>query len=443
MISFPCHCGWQLEVPEELAGGEIQCPNCFKLNDVPTLNDLTNLRSDGTFELKDNDQDRKSTQSSAGRPTPAVAAATFAIPVAGSSFYDLQPNEGLVTAASSPSLRENVHSIPLASDDSSLSVLPMVSADLVPLPLRRPRYDPETGQLIEELSIVADERPASPVLTSKPTLGYAAGRLLSDAPLRPIALELLMPINALVMAFVFAVHVGVELIGRSAASFTGVMTFFFLCLSAPLVAFILSHYAVVIEETGPEARDELPRPLRNVNFWEDFWVPLGRMLISLALTFAPLAIVLSGHWVPESWKSLVSLLSVSAGIIVLPAILITVIAGGTWLNLRPDRIWGVMRAGGADYAVTVLLTVVTTAIYLWVIFGLYLVPDATFYTHRWLRYLDHPAVTYASMILAIYFAHWVCWQMGMVYRRHHEQFPWVFQRHVPQNRPRPFIPDRS
>src|SRR5690606_10471748 len=78
--------------------------------------------------------------------------------------------------------------------------------------------------------------------------------------------------------------------------------------------------------------------------------------------------------------------------------------------------------------------------YLWTLFGLFLVPDATYAANPWLRHLDHPAITYSSMIMTVYFAHFTCWQMGMLYRRHHERFPSTLQRHIPRPRPQPARP---
>jgi len=53
MIRFACHCGFDFEVPQDLAGGEIQCPQCGKLNDVPTLSDINNLDQGGIFKMTD------------------------------------------------------------------------------------------------------------------------------------------------------------------------------------------------------------------------------------------------------------------------------------------------------------------------------------------------------------------------------------------------------
>ena len=40
MISFACRCKHRFSLPDDQAGGIIQCPDCGRLNDVPTLDDL-------------------------------------------------------------------------------------------------------------------------------------------------------------------------------------------------------------------------------------------------------------------------------------------------------------------------------------------------------------------------------------------------------------------
>ena len=54
MITFPCKCGYSFEVPQDMAGGLIQCPTCGLLADVPLLSDLPTLNQDGTFGFTDN-----------------------------------------------------------------------------------------------------------------------------------------------------------------------------------------------------------------------------------------------------------------------------------------------------------------------------------------------------------------------------------------------------
>src|SRR3954468_15732479 len=52
MIKFPCTCGFEFEVPGEMAGNPLQCPRCMRLNDVPLLSDLNQLEGDGTIRLE-------------------------------------------------------------------------------------------------------------------------------------------------------------------------------------------------------------------------------------------------------------------------------------------------------------------------------------------------------------------------------------------------------
>src|SRR5688572_11941574 len=49
MIRFPCQCGFEFDVSDQMAGNEMQCPRCMRLNSVPLLNDLTQLEQDGTI----------------------------------------------------------------------------------------------------------------------------------------------------------------------------------------------------------------------------------------------------------------------------------------------------------------------------------------------------------------------------------------------------------
>src|SRR5436309_2041390 len=50
-LRFACTCGTVLEVPIEQAGTSLQCPQCGRLVDVPTLSDLAALSEDGTYKV--------------------------------------------------------------------------------------------------------------------------------------------------------------------------------------------------------------------------------------------------------------------------------------------------------------------------------------------------------------------------------------------------------
>src|SRR3954454_9986290 len=52
MIKFPCKCGFEFEVAEEMGGQPLQCPRCMLLNEVPLLSDLNDMEQDGTIRLE-------------------------------------------------------------------------------------------------------------------------------------------------------------------------------------------------------------------------------------------------------------------------------------------------------------------------------------------------------------------------------------------------------
>ena len=150
MIDFACHCGYKFSVPQEMAGGVIQCPKCYLLADVPQLGDLKNIEKDGTFkvtELPPPDPEQAEALLRAYRRTDAAG-----------NELDLRSTfEEVVTAG----------------------------ADEVPLELKdqvrpgAPKYDPETGELIEPMALRGDEaKRVIPIPQGPRTLQY-----LQDEPL--------------------------------------------------------------------------------------------------------------------------------------------------------------------------------------------------------------------------------------------------------------------
>src|SRR5204863_4876798 len=61
-------------------------------------------------------------------------------------------------------------------------------------------------------------------------------------------------------------------------------------------------------------------------------------------------------------------------------------------------------------------------------------PDSPIHTPPFLRWY----LAYSSLIIGLYLLHFLCMHLGTLYRRHHERFPWVYQRHMRDpNRPAP------
>jgi hypothetical protein len=49
---------------------------------------------------------------------------------------------------------------------------------------------------------------------------------------------------------------------------------------------------------------------------------------------------------------------------------------------------------------------------------------------KWQK-LTYAAAVYPLIAIAIYLMHLYCWHLGILYRRHQQDFPWVLQRHIP------------
>ena len=45
-------------------------------------------------------------------------------------------------------------------------------------------------------------------------------------------------------------------------------------------------------------------------------------------------------------------------------------------------------------------------------------------------FLGSALFAHVTLILAVYLMHLFCWRVGLLYRAHHEDFPWAFQYHV-------------
>src|SRR5438309_9754680 len=153
MIRFNCHCTHEFLVPEDEAGGTVQCPKCSRLNDVPTLSDLENLEDGGIFKIGD------------GPKPPAK---------------DVLP--GAARAFTRDKHDDRGEAIDLrASVDEFLNV----GAEEVPLELAdqerpaAPKYDPLTGELIESIEVKPPDKPvgadAKSIPIAKRAVSYAAG----------------------------------------------------------------------------------------------------------------------------------------------------------------------------------------------------------------------------------------------------------------------------
>jgi len=119
MIQVPCRCKHVLELADDQAALAVQCPKCGLLVDVPQLSDMDQIETDGTYRLGE--------RSVPGKCMDLHKLAHIYYPgrvLSDGTEIDLR---GPVDPEDAP---------PPTDED---------------VPRERPRYDPETGELVMPL----------------------------------------------------------------------------------------------------------------------------------------------------------------------------------------------------------------------------------------------------------------------------------------------------
>jgi phage FluMu protein Com len=404
-IRFPCTCGHPFECPPEDGGRSIQCPKCGRLNDIPTVDELRNLDEDGTIHIAD-------------KP-PEHDPERFA------QLYRVYSKEKLEPDGSDIDLRQTMEQIEAAGTEPDPDEIPL-AGETPRLP--SPKYDPETGELIKAIDLTTgDEAHVNPadIPMAKPTLDYVRAHILTDGkrPAPPF-LALLSLINLLTIFFAFMFQL----------AFTWVASIPFLGPFS-LIALIplLAHYANVVEDTGPDARDELPRLLRDFSFATDIWWPFCNTFFSLMYCFTP-AVLIPNLFIDSTATTFAALAAVALGVILFPAVMLTSSTSGSIYNLRPDRVFQCLTIIGSRYITLVILFAVTLFTYF---IGMVLL------IHRLFEQFFAPSqkgllfsgpIAYLVMFLGVYLMHLFCWHLGLTYRKYHDDFPWILQRFIPDKK---------
>lgn len=400
MINFRCNCGYLFSVPLDLAGTSLQCPECKLLADVPLLSDLDDMEDDGTIKVEELKL----------KSEPERAAELRRIYMPGR--VDDQGRE--------IDLRNTMEDVEEAGVDE------------VPLELKdevrpgAPKYDPVTGELIEPLRLKGDDQPKRviPLDDGSPKpLGYSREAALAPrVKMSGIPLALLKPGSLAVLLVMTGVHLlsfGVwMMIGW------GMLFCAFIALLVYMVMF--AHVANVVEDMGPDDKDELPTPLRGVAFGEDIWHPFVRVFDAFVICYLP-ALVLMGP------RTIIPCLALAAlGTFVFPAVFLTLCTSGSIYNLRPDRVFSVIGRSSADYVVSVALWIGSIALYVVALQSCtaHAFSMGQIFGHLGPRPILPPWLAYPLMFAGIYMVHAFCWHLGLIYRKHHDHFPWVLQRHV-------------
>jgi predicted Fe-S protein YdhL (DUF1289 family) len=297
-------------------------------------------------------------------------------------------------------------------------------------------YDPTTGELIRPLDVTHVPKPA-PVLAQSATLSYERkhpGRTLTIwMPFR----EMFALPNMVVCGVVTAMcYVNMILLVLTAQLFLpGIFVL-------GLVLMTVAHFANVVDETGPTATDELPTPLRGGSLYDDMIRPLIQVFVAYAIAYAPIVL----------WNLYVGPLSASTNLaltllffILVPATLLTMITSGALNNLIPSRMFSVIGAAGRHYWIVTFMGFVATIAFgfglLWcmstgdaVSRRLFVGPASDRLTMLGLNHYVELALAPLVMFAAVYLVHAFCWQLGLLFRFHHERFNWVLQRHEKTDR---------
>jgi hypothetical protein len=410
-IQFPCPCGHPFDEPLDRAGAAIQCPKCGRLNDVPTLSDLQSLSADGTLLLKPG--------------APHVEPHRVAVvnrhfnphrTDAHGNEIDLRNTHDDLADIGAPPEPDQ---IPLRGDDARPA---------------KPKYDPLTGELIRPLKLAtpaAGEDP-SKIPVAKRALTYAAGDAAHVMNARRIFVAMLMPANFVVMVFVFLAYFAYEmlfeLLGFYILNMVGAMPTLY---TLPLAALLMAHYANTLEDNGPNAMDELPRPLRSLSLNDDLFTPFSSMFMAIVLCFLPPFLVFK--YAPPQFM-VVSIVPLALGLFFFPAVFLTTVTAGTTYNLRPDRLAAVIRVSGGQYLTSLLAWTLALPLFAFSLFGVYMIPVALREKHLWIYKFNMPALHFPILFLSIMIIHFACWHLGLIYRNHHDHFPWILQRHLSTRR---------
>src|SRR3954452_23725902 len=187
MIRFVCTCGHRFEVADDMGGVSIQCPKCHLLVDVPSMHELGSFTDEGTYRLDANE----------GLPTDNPDRLADLGIIYSKTKIDEEGNE--IDLRTLPAGRSTVRGFYDEEEDAG-------EIDLKPRePIEvstRPKYDPETGELIKPIDLAPDpvrDTPPNEIPMAVATINYASGNMDRRVSPLKLAIELLMPMNIVVM----------------------------------------------------------------------------------------------------------------------------------------------------------------------------------------------------------------------------------------------------
>jgi hypothetical protein len=173
--------------------------------------------------------------------------------------------------------------------------------------------------------------------------------------------------------------------------------------------------------------------LRNFSFGDDFYTPLVRTLLAIAICFLPVAFTFHSLDPANPMTLPIDLIFGGVGIFLFPAVVLTTVTGTTVLNLRPDRVAAVIRICGMQYFASIAMFVLAAVPTVYYLGNELLFPhqlDAAIFDK-----IQRPSVLLPTLAAAVYLLHFFGWHLGMMYRAGHAEFPWLAQRHIRVQKP--------
>jgi hypothetical protein len=442
MIRFSCKCGFEFNLTDDRAGDMLQCPRCGLLVDAPRADELAWMGPDGTLAMADGDA-----------PAPPVPGQTLAEMYRTYSRHttdahgvekDLRPGaDHFQRIGDVPDTQGPERIRPYYDPVTGERIVPLGLKDEAPKPVVTvevmeiatdpfdAHYRPQAAAAPEPVPVMAIAE-AVPVIPAKP-LAYATGDAGRAVTLRSMAVDLLVrPANVIVLFFIWWFYVAAILLKIPLNTFALYLNF------PPIVANLLNiplwllaaHYGCVVEETGPDVMDDLPRPLRNLDLADDLFGPGVRVAAAGLICFAPMLAVAAATGMDRPPAAAATLLLAVIGCMLFPAVVLTLLTGTTVLNLTPPRLIGVIVDCGLQYVVSTLLTGLTLGLTLWMVLGPSVLPVLAHLPGGHVS--DRLYALVPGLAATVYVTHALAFHLGFLYRAHHHSFPWLAQRHIPK-----------
>jgi hypothetical protein len=152
--------------------------------------------------------------------------------------------------------------------------------------------------------------------------------------------------------------------------------------------------------------------------------------ISAAPCFAP-AIFLFGYLGDKSYGPTAALSAAAVGGFVFPALFMTVSVDGLIANMRPDRVLGVIIVSGLEYLAVVVAWGLGAALLVDGEYGVFgrtmsVFHKADFKLQKpW--YILDTGPSLVMIAAGLYLSYYACMMLGMIWRKHYKDFPWIGQ----------------